>query len=194
MKIKNVWGIKKQQQLTSTQNLSAYTDVSSRKLETTKRHSYQSSTNSPYPSTQPLPKVQLYIVAECRSIYKAKNMTEETPKKKKKKRQKKHTHTHTHTYTHTHARAHTHRVIMVTSTSLNTHISASAHHSTHNRNDRHAYIDKEMGFRRRSERLNGVLLLDVLGEDIPGGGNHIPEGWSLHSLTYRHRVKYCFCG
>ena len=28
-----------------------------------------------------------------------------------------------------------------------------------------------MGFHRRSERLNGVLLLDALGEDIPEGGS-----------------------
>ena len=33
-----------------------------------------------------------------------------------------------------------------------------------------------MGFQRRSERLNGVLLLDALGEDIPEGGSDIPEG------------------
>ena len=33
-----------------------------------------------------------------------------------------------------------------------------------------------MGFQRRSERLNGVLLLDVLGEDIPEGGSDISEG------------------
>ena len=30
-----------------------------------------------------------------------------------------------------------------------------------------------MGFQRRSERLNGVLLLDALGEDIPEGGSDI---------------------
>ena len=33
-----------------------------------------------------------------------------------------------------------------------------------------------MGFQRRSERLNGVLLLDALGEDIPEGGSNICEG------------------
>ena len=33
-----------------------------------------------------------------------------------------------------------------------------------------------MGFQRRSERLNGVLLLDALGEDIPEGGSDISEG------------------
>ena len=33
-----------------------------------------------------------------------------------------------------------------------------------------------MGFQQRSERLNGVLLLDALGEDIPEGGYDIPEG------------------
>ena len=32
-----------------------------------------------------------------------------------------------------------------------------------------------MGFQQRSERLNGVLLLDALGEDIPEGGNDISE-------------------
>ena len=33
-----------------------------------------------------------------------------------------------------------------------------------------------MGFQQRSERLNGVLLLDALGEDIPEGGSDISEG------------------
>ena len=33
-----------------------------------------------------------------------------------------------------------------------------------------------MGFQQRSERLNGVLLLDALGEDIPEGGRDISEG------------------
>ena len=33
-----------------------------------------------------------------------------------------------------------------------------------------------MGFQRSSERLNGVLLLDALGEDIPEGGSDISEG------------------
>ena len=33
-----------------------------------------------------------------------------------------------------------------------------------------------MCFQRRSERLNGVLLLDALGEDIPEGGSDISEG------------------
>ena len=33
-----------------------------------------------------------------------------------------------------------------------------------------------MGFQRRSERLNGVLLLDALGEDIPEGGSDMSEG------------------
>ena len=33
-----------------------------------------------------------------------------------------------------------------------------------------------MGFQQRSERLNGVLLLDAVGEDIPQGGSDIPEG------------------
>ena len=32
-----------------------------------------------------------------------------------------------------------------------------------------------MGFQRRSERLNGVLPLDALGEDIPEGGSDISE-------------------
>ena len=32
-----------------------------------------------------------------------------------------------------------------------------------------------MGFQRRSERLNGVLL-DALEEDIPEGGSDISEG------------------
>ena len=33
-----------------------------------------------------------------------------------------------------------------------------------------------MGFQQRSERLNRVLLLDALGEDIPEGGSDISEG------------------
>ena len=33
-----------------------------------------------------------------------------------------------------------------------------------------------MGFQQRSDRLNGVLLLDALGEDIPEGGSDISEG------------------
>ena len=33
-----------------------------------------------------------------------------------------------------------------------------------------------MGFQRRSERLNGVLLLDALGVDIPQGGSDMSEG------------------
>ena len=33
-----------------------------------------------------------------------------------------------------------------------------------------------MGFQQRSERLNRVLLLDALGEDIQEGGNDISEG------------------
>ena len=36
--------------------------------------------------------------------------------------------------------------------------------------------NNEMCFQRRSERLNGVLLLDALGEDIPEGGSDISEG------------------
>ena len=32
-----------------------------------------------------------------------------------------------------------------------------------------------MGSQRRSQRLNGVLLLDALGEDIPEGGSDILE-------------------
>ena len=32
-----------------------------------------------------------------------------------------------------------------------------------------------MGFQRSSERLNGVLLLDALGEDILEGGSDISE-------------------
>ena len=171
-----IWGVKKTSFHTKRECL--YSCKLSQ-AKTTKRHSCQSSTNSPYPPTQALPKVQLYIVAECRSIYRAKNND----------RRKNHAHTHTHAHTHihtnthtparTHARTHARKVIMIMSASLNTHISASAHHSTHNRIDCHAYIDKEMGFQRRSERLNGVFLLDALGEDISGGGNHIPEGWSL---------------
>ena len=37
-------------------------------------------------------------------------------------------------------------------------------------------LDKEMGFQRRSERLNGVLLLDALGEDFPEGGSDRSDG------------------
>ena len=37
-------------------------------------------------------------------------------------------------------------------------------------------LDKEMGFQQRSERLNGVLLLDALGEDFPEGGSNISDG------------------
>ena len=33
-----------------------------------------------------------------------------------------------------------------------------------------------MDFQRRSERMNGVILLDALGEDIPEGGSDISEG------------------
>ena len=51
-----------------------------------------------------------------------------------------------------------------------------AHHITHNRIDYHAYIDKEMGFQRRSERLNGVLLLDALAEDIAAEGSETSKG------------------
>ena len=43
-----------------------------------------------------------------------------------------------------------------------------------------------MGFQRRSERLNGVLLLDALGEDIPEGGSDISEG----SVTGRTALSW----
>ena len=33
-----------------------------------------------------------------------------------------------------------------------------------------------MSFQRMSERLNGVLFLDALGEDIPEGRSDISEG------------------
>ena len=60
---------------------------------------------------------------------------------------------------------------MATSTSLNTHTSAGARTQSHWLSS----LGKEMGFQRRSERLNGVLLLDALGEEIclgiPGPGN-----------------------
>ena len=42
-----------------------------------------------------------------------------------------------------------------------------------------------MGFQRRSQRLNGVLLLDALGEDIPEGGSGISE---LMSSSIRRLV------
>ena len=32
-----------------------------------------------------------------------------------------------------------------------------------------------MGFQQRSERLNGVLFIDALGEDIPEGGSTVPD-------------------
>ena len=70
------------------------------------------------------------------------------------------------------ARTHTHRVIMATSSSLNTHTIAGARTQSHWL----LSLGKEMGFKRRSERLNGVLLLDALGEDIPDGGSDISEG------------------
>ena len=66
---------------------------------------------------------------------------------------------------------HTHRVIRATSTSLNTHTSAVARTQSHWLSS----LGKDMGFQRRSERLNGVLLLDALG-DIPEGGSNISEG------------------
>ena len=35
-----------------------------------------------------------------------------------------------------------------------------------------------MGFQRRSERLNGVLVLDALGEDIPEkGATYLEARW-----------------
>ena len=72
-----------------------------------------------------------------------------------------HTHmhagTHTHTHTHTHPHTHTHRVIMATSTSLNKHTSAGARTQSRWLSS----LGKEMGFQRRSERLNGVFLLDA---------------------------------
>ena len=61
---------------------------------------------------------------------------------------------------------------MATSTSLNTHTSAGAH----TQSPWLSSLGKEMGFQRRSERLNGVLLLDAFGEDIPEGGSNISEG------------------
>ena len=73
---------------------------------------------------------------------------------------------------HTHTHTHTHRVIMATSSSLNTHTSTSARTQSHWLSS----LGKEMGFQRRSERLNGVLLLDALVEDIPEGGSDISEG------------------
>ena len=73
----------------------------------------------------------------------------------------------THTHTHTN-----YGNIMATSTSLNTHTSAGARTQSHWLSS----LGKEMGFQRRSERLNGVLLLDALGEDIPEGGSDISEG------------------
>ena len=61
---------------------------------------------------------------------------------------------------------------MATSSSLHIHTIAGARTQSH----RLSSVCKEMGFQRRSERLNGVLLPDALGEDIPEGGSDIPEG------------------
>ena len=43
-----------------------------------------------------------------------------------------------------------------------------------------------MGFQRRSEKLNGVLLLGALGEDIPegrGGGGGEEHTFYLHVIV-----------
>ena len=61
---------------------------------------------------------------------------------------------------------------MATSTSRNTHTSAGAHTKSHWLSS----LGKEMGFQPRSRRLNGVLFLDALREDIPEGGGDISEG------------------
>ena len=47
-----------------------------------------------------------------------------------------------------------------------------------------------MGFQRRSERLNGVLLLDALGEDVPEGGSDISEGSLAVPLEEERTDKY----
>ena len=59
--------------------------VSSRKLKLPKRHSYQQSTNNPYPPT-PFCKVQLYVVVKCRNecrvkkeVFMAASFTQHTP-------------------------------------------------------------------------------------------------------------------
>ena len=61
---------------------------------------------------------------------------------------------------------------MATSTSLNTPTSAGACTQSHWLSS----LGKEMGFQPRSRRLNGVLFLDALREDIPEGGGDISEG------------------
>ena len=67
--------------------------------------------------------------------------------------------THTHTHTHTHTQSNYGNVNL---TQL-THTSASAHTQLHQL----SCLDKEIGFQWRSERLNGILLLDGHREDIP---------------------------
>ena len=127
----------------------------------TKGHSYQRTlipkvTHTNKVKTAPthptLPKVQVCIVVTCKNIYKVKN----NHNRKKI----------------TPAPSHSHREQLWKCTSFNTHTSASARTQSH----RLSCLDKEMGFQRRSERLNGVLLLDSLGEDIPEEGSDIPEG------------------
>ena len=67
---------------------------------------------------------------------------------------------------------HTHSNYGNISFTQHTHTSASARTQLHWLSS----LGKETGFQQRSERLNGVLLLDTLGEDIPEGGSDIPEG------------------
>ena len=88
-------------------------------------------------------------------------------------------HTHTHTHTHTQSNYGNNNFTQ------QKHTSASARTQSH----RLSCLNKEMGFQRRSERLNGVLLLDALGYDIPGGSSSSSSSskWILMSCQ-PHRV------
>ena len=57
-------------------------------------------------------------------------------------------------------------------------------HRNHHPSDYPTYV-KRVGLQRSLERLNGVLLLDDLGEGIPEGGGNIPEDSLAISLHLR---------
>ena len=84
---------------------------------------------------------------------------------------------------------HTDRVIMATSSSLNTHTIAGAHTQLHWLSS----LGKEMGFQWRSERLNGVILLDALGEDIPEGGSTYLKALVVGFVLTTPHPLFLFC-
>ena len=58
--------------------------------------------------------------------------------------------------------------------------SVSVHHT---QSHQLSCLDKEASFQRSSDRLNGLFLLDALGEDSPEGGSNRLEGLLAVSLV-----------